>query len=172
MYGVDYSQRLIEFAKKMVPQAEFSCQDATVLKFANNSFDVVFCRDLLHHLRQRKEAIKEMLRVCKPGGNVVLIESNGLNPLIFIWSIVNKAERDSRFITPRYLSALLKKYKITSWKYAEPFSLWRLIFHYKYGFSSIAKYRVVQKIYSAFDRLMCILIPKKIWTYMIIRLQK
>ncbi|MCD6386166.1 methyltransferase domain-containing protein, partial [Candidatus Sumerlaeota bacterium] len=41
------------------------------LPFASNSFDVVFCRSTLHHLAHLSQAIREMVRVAKPGGKIV-----------------------------------------------------------------------------------------------------
>lgn len=41
------------------------------LPFASNSFDVVFCRATLHHLANLSQAIREMVRVVKPGGRIV-----------------------------------------------------------------------------------------------------
>lgn len=38
------------------------------LPFAEASFDVVFCRSVLHHFHDLSRAIREMLRVLKPGG--------------------------------------------------------------------------------------------------------
>lgn len=38
------------------------------LPFLEASFDVVFCRSVLHHLHDLSRAIREMLRVLKPGG--------------------------------------------------------------------------------------------------------
>ena len=55
--------------------------DAEQLGFAAESFDVVFGRAIVHHLDL--DAISaELFRVLKPGGQAVLIEPLGINPLI------------------------------------------------------------------------------------------
>lgn len=41
------------------------------LPFAAGTFDIVFCRSVLHHLHNLPEALTEMLRVLKPGGMLV-----------------------------------------------------------------------------------------------------
>jgi len=44
------------------------------LPFAENTFDVVFTRATLYHLKENKKAIKEMLRVTKNGGIIAAVE--------------------------------------------------------------------------------------------------
>jgi len=51
------------------------------LPFANNSFDVVFGRAILHHLDVNLGA-GEPLRVLKPGGKAVFVEPLGMNPVL------------------------------------------------------------------------------------------
>ena len=47
------------------------CGDAFELPYANSSFDVVFCHFLLLWLPNPQEAIKEMMRVTKTGGDII-----------------------------------------------------------------------------------------------------
>jgi SAM-dependent methyltransferase len=49
--------------------------DMVTLPFKTNVFDVVLCRDTLHHCMAPKVLIKELFRVCKGGGLVILIDS-------------------------------------------------------------------------------------------------
>jgi SAM-dependent methyltransferase len=48
--------------------------DIVTLPFKTNVFDVVLCRDTLHHCVAPEVLIKELFRVCKDGGLVVLID--------------------------------------------------------------------------------------------------
>src|SRR5438045_19120 len=70
--GLDGDASLIETAieeKKLLhPNLDFVCADALRLPFEDNSFDFVFTRCCLHHLPSAMDGIKEMKRVCKPGG--------------------------------------------------------------------------------------------------------
>lgn len=72
--GLDGDASLIETAieekKLLCPNLDFVCGDALHLPFDDNSFDFVFCRYILHHIPDAVAAIKEMKRVCKPGGIV------------------------------------------------------------------------------------------------------
>ena len=42
------------------------------LKFKKNTFDIVFCNGVLHHTSDFKKGIKELYRICKPGGYIYL----------------------------------------------------------------------------------------------------
>jgi len=42
------------------------------LRFADGSFDVVYAHQVLQHLREREAALREMLRVVRPGGFVAI----------------------------------------------------------------------------------------------------
>jgi SAM-dependent methyltransferase len=52
--------------------------DATRLPLRDNSFDVVTCQTVLMHLARPREALREMLRVLRPGGLLVCVEPNNL----------------------------------------------------------------------------------------------
>ena len=48
--------------------------NAQALPFVDESFDVVFCRSSLHHFDDPHQAVSEMIRVCRIGGRVVLVD--------------------------------------------------------------------------------------------------
>lgn len=72
--GVDFSQRLLNFAKKRIgSQKNVSFYKANILSLPlpDNSFDWVFALAVLHHLPGsyfQKKALKEIYRVLKPKG--------------------------------------------------------------------------------------------------------
>jgi len=78
--GVDISShRLRQAAEKNRehPRVQFVCGDAQSLEFQSNSFDLVYCRMLLQCLKDKRMAVCEMARVCKPGGTVLLQDLDG-----------------------------------------------------------------------------------------------
>jgi len=82
--GLDYACAKLVFASGAIPWGRFAGADALSLPFRSGAFDRVLIRDVLHHLprdRQR-EAVAELFRVCRSGGEVVVIEPNGRNPLM------------------------------------------------------------------------------------------
>jgi SAM-dependent methyltransferase len=78
--GIDISpDRVNESARKNRgnPRARFVCGDAQAMQFPAESFDLVYCRMLLQYLRNKERAVEEMVRVCKPGGRVLLQDLDG-----------------------------------------------------------------------------------------------
>ena len=65
--GCDLSERMLEIASAAYPNATFMRGDATALPFADGSFDMVFCSDLLLHLPRELErrVVEELRRVAK-----------------------------------------------------------------------------------------------------------
>ena len=72
--GVDFSDDGLFTAKKNYnfKNISFKKQNVLNLKFKNNSFDIVFCNGVLHHTIDLKKGIKELHRICKPGGYIYL----------------------------------------------------------------------------------------------------
>lgn len=170
-HGVDMSSNRIEFARKTLKNADLRAQDGRRLDYDDNEFDLVFCRDVLHHMIEGRETfIMEMLRTCKKGGSVVLIESNGNNIINFLFSIVEKKESEMRKITFRYIKDLLDKLRLNyRVSFVKGYGIQRLIFHYKYGIRHLASMKIGKFI---FDVINFIPIPRGIYSYMIIEIQK
>lgn len=59
--------------------------NVVALPFLDGSFDLVFCRFAVHHFDRPVEAIAEMMRVCRPGGRVAIVD------------MVSKPEINERF---------------------------------------------------------------------------
>jgi len=78
---------------------------ATQLPFGENSFDITFCSNLLHHLNAPKEAVSEMKRVSRK--YVVLSEPNRNNPFMFIFGLLNKMEWGTLKFSLKYMEKLI-----------------------------------------------------------------
>lgn len=80
--GVDISDSSIKLAKehalKLNRKYQFLTANATSLPFDDNSFNAAFCINLLHHIDDHVDALKEMARVAE---KVCCVEPNDLNPL-------------------------------------------------------------------------------------------
>jgi SAM-dependent methyltransferase len=78
--GVDISQAGIDIAiQKYGNLAKFYCGDAHATPFADNSFDLVVGRSILHHLNFEL-GLKEVARITRPGGHIVFTEPLYDNP--------------------------------------------------------------------------------------------
>ena len=49
--------------------------DVDALPFADAVFDIVSCRFAFHHFEQPEQAFADMLRVCRPGGRIVVCDA-------------------------------------------------------------------------------------------------
>ena len=85
--GIDHSEYIFE----KNPHKDLMLSDATKMSFKDNSFDVVFCSDTLHHVPEYEKVIEEMVRISKK--YVVIMEANPLNPLIAGVGLMRKEER-------------------------------------------------------------------------------
>ena len=52
----------------------YKVMDASKLDFPNNHFDAVFDFGVIHHIPNWKDCIRELKRVIKPGGEIILEE--------------------------------------------------------------------------------------------------
>ena len=71
--GIDVSADVIDQARRDAgggPNVEFSVGDLYALDIDDDTFDVVHAHQVLQHLADPVGALREMKRVCKPGGLV------------------------------------------------------------------------------------------------------
>ncbi len=81
--ALDLSEAMLDLARARIKSANITFQlgDARSLPFPMNEFDAVVGVDIIHHLSEPVSALKEWLRIVRPGGQLVFLESNALNPL-------------------------------------------------------------------------------------------
>ncbi|PJK31116.1 class I SAM-dependent methyltransferase [Minwuia thermotolerans] len=78
--GVDYSEAALARARRLVPAADLRAGDAQSLDFPDTSFDAVVCGYGLMHLPDPERALREMVRVVRPGGRVAVSVWDGSLP--------------------------------------------------------------------------------------------
>jgi phosphatidylethanolamine/phosphatidyl-N-methylethanolamine N-methyltransferase len=76
--GVDLSIKMLDKARRRVAQkglrnVRLSEMDAANLKFADESFDLVYAPYVISVVPDPVAVTREMFRVCKPGGRVVIL---------------------------------------------------------------------------------------------------
>ncbi len=73
--GIDNAEEAVRVAQRQADQlgaanVEFAVGDVYALDYPDGSFDVVHAHQVLQHLSDPVSALREMRRVCKPGGLV------------------------------------------------------------------------------------------------------
>ena len=80
--AIDQSDEMInEMKKRFHRDSKVDCRlgDAENLPVENESVDYVFANMYLHHVENPPAAIKEMLRILKPGGKIVITDADEHN---------------------------------------------------------------------------------------------
>ncbi len=85
--GIDNSETMLQ----QNPNKDLVLGSAADLPFKDDSFDLVFCSNLLHHLEDPLNALQEMKRVSRKF--VAVSEPNSLNPGMFLFEIIVEEER-------------------------------------------------------------------------------
>lgn len=100
--GIDYSKEMIDNN----PNPRKMVASVTEMPFPDDSFDLVTCSALLHHMNKedRAKAVKEMARVAKK--YVFLCEPNGKNPAVMAFSLLNREELGGLDFSLTYLKGL------------------------------------------------------------------
>ncbi len=78
--GIDISEDRIQDAQqrhRAVGTMNFLRGDAHEMGFPSNRFDLVYSRMLFQYLKDKERAMREMVRVCRAGGTVLLQDLDG-----------------------------------------------------------------------------------------------
>lgn len=78
VWGVDFSSKMIEAGRKRSDRLESRIRyvqaDSESLPLADDTFDVVSCSNSFHHYPNQSAAVREMYRVLRPGGRLIIID--------------------------------------------------------------------------------------------------
>ncbi len=72
--GIDLSEEMLAIARQKTPMVTFMIADAEHLPFPDASFDAVTCAFGVRNFVHLEQGLNEMLRVLKPGGQLVILE--------------------------------------------------------------------------------------------------
>ncbi|MBM3132150.1 MAG: methyltransferase domain-containing protein [Chloroflexi bacterium] len=75
--ATDFTREMLLQARESLSEVDnitFVLADADRLPFEDGSFDVVACRMSVHHFASPRVAFREMARVCRRGGKVVVVD--------------------------------------------------------------------------------------------------
>ena len=130
--SVEYDKTCFDFVKQKLPQLDLDNGSILELQYADNSYDLVCAFDVIEHVEDDTRAVSEMLRVCKPGGCVMVT----VPAFKFLWSEHDEVNHHYR----RYTKTQLKKlFNLKS----------KIIFSSYFNFflfSPIAGFRLISKL--------------------------
>jgi ubiquinone/menaquinone biosynthesis C-methylase UbiE len=83
--GADLTPELLGVARRRlgersVERVVLARADAVRLPFPDGAFDLAFCRFAVHHFAEPSEQLDEMVRVCRPGGRVAVVDLISADP--------------------------------------------------------------------------------------------
>jgi ubiquinone/menaquinone biosynthesis C-methylase UbiE len=178
--GIDISLKALKMAKFLSEtetnsrNLSFIVCDAERLPFREDTFDVAYCKDVLHHVSDSLLAVSEMKRVSKQEGRVVAIEANACNPqMIIIGLIYFSVDRGVFKNTKKRLSALFSKTGLSNVDIIEAEFLPRqMLFEYRSPLNALFRLNVpvflsiLRKIEESWQKRMTL---RKFSNYLIVR---
>ena len=81
-YGIDIAKIALQEAKKRCPYAKLYKMNLSKINFQNESFDTIICTEVLEHIYEYKNVIKELKRVLKRNGDFIISFPNEI-----LWTI-------------------------------------------------------------------------------------
>ena len=85
VHGIDLSMNAINSAKRLAKREKIPCkfevENAEDLPYPDGYFDKVVCSSSVEHFKDDSKALKEMHRVLKPDGSVVLTTDSFTYPI-------------------------------------------------------------------------------------------
>lgn len=107
VYGVDYSEEMIEIAKKRTPglKIDFKTADIYNLPFSDNFFDIVICLGVFQHLEEPKKAVREIKRVLRKDGFLAITALNSFS----LSALLKKQAVDAGLLVKKYNPYEFKK---------------------------------------------------------------
>ncbi|MFN3157805.1 MAG: bifunctional demethylmenaquinone methyltransferase/2-methoxy-6-polyprenyl-1,4-benzoquinol methylase UbiE [Rubinisphaera brasiliensis] len=115
--GTDFTEEMLEIAREKFDKAvrlddariEFKQADTQDLPFEDNTFQIVSVAFGLRNVADTMKGLKEMVRVCQPGGRVVILEfslpGNALLRKGYTWYFRNVLPRIGQFFASNTQSA-------------------------------------------------------------------
>ncbi|MBN1872199.1 MAG: methyltransferase domain-containing protein [Candidatus Omnitrophica bacterium] len=77
MFGIDISPEMIGIARKKSKSQsgfDFRVGDVENLPYENNTFDYITCAHSFHHYPNKSKAVRQMFRVLKDDGHIMIID--------------------------------------------------------------------------------------------------
>lgn len=84
-FGIDVYDKAITLGKKLYPRIHFRVASADKIPSKNNSFDLILFYETIEHVEDPMKSLKEIRRVMKKGGHLILAMDSGNLLFRTIW---------------------------------------------------------------------------------------
>jgi len=75
LVGIDVSGDMLSIAQQRFPNKRLLQASGEAVPFRQNSFDLVYLRNVIKHVDSAQDLASELVRVCKSNGNILVLES-------------------------------------------------------------------------------------------------
>ncbi len=116
--GVDTGTTLLTYASRRIQQGSFVCGSITHLPFQRESFDLVLCIGLLHHLTDNsmEKALAEISSITKPRGIFIFDIRNKLNPITWYIYKYKRGARGGLLMNARTITHTSRLMQVNGFK--------------------------------------------------------
>ncbi len=83
IHGCDQSDLRVAHAKKKNPSGDFFTSSLENIDAEDDSFDLIVCRYVFEYLKDPISVLQEFKRVCKKGGEIIVIDIDGVFQNLF-----------------------------------------------------------------------------------------
>ncbi len=108
--AVDIAEGSLERARAANPGVEYRLYDGLRLGHDDDEMDLAFAMGVIHHVPPVRWAtfLGEMVRVTRPGGLVMLIEPNLINPICRLGASRCEFDQDATFVRASRLRRMMR----------------------------------------------------------------
>ncbi|MCS7031738.1 MAG: class I SAM-dependent methyltransferase [Gloeomargarita sp. SKYG116] len=167
--AADYAPEMLNVAQKLADQYGVTIGtkvvNAMAIDFPDNTFDIVYAANLLHHLPDPLLALQEMRRVVKPGGHVCFWDPLIHNPIINVYRRLATQVRtpDERPLSINIIRHIRPLFRHIAWDTFWLATLWIFLQFYfiekvnpnreRYWKKIIAEHRRLQPLYTRLEKV-------------------
>lgn len=129
--AVDLDERMIARARRRHGSSDtcFRVMDASKLEFADSSFDAVFDFGIIHHIADWRGCVRELVRVLKPGGRLIMEDlstESFTRDIGHLWRVLSAHPYENMYEPGEFRDFLCGLgMRMESWREANPLRLLR-----------------------------------------------
>lgn len=115
VYGLDISYATLKIARSRCFSLLTTNADVRCLPFSNKTFDVVVSNSTLDHFKSKDEifaGLREMERVLRSGGELILTLDNPLNPIVTLRNFFSSRLLKHQSILPYYVGVTCNLFQL------------------------------------------------------------